>query len=229
MEEGRLTPFMVFYTEHRDSINRSKFKRPEEISKEVFRLWRMLGPERKRDYCLLSNLYAESLVKHGEGSGVGKKRKLATGHRTRRKKDPRLPKLPVSSFMWFSRHHRAILRNEHQDLSFCDIGKTVGALWKTATMAEKRPFEELAAEVCYNLHEILDLELSGATHLSHVLAARHHVERIPCHSPVYECIGIPGAFWGRYAVYRRLFCLIKRFRVGCTTLVDETNCVRGSQ
>ncbi|CAN0141228.1 unnamed protein product, partial [Laminaria digitata] len=65
----------------------------------------------------------------------------------RRKKDPRLPKPPVSSFMWFSRHHRAILKNEHRELSFCEIGKTVGALWKAAAAAEKRPFDDLAAEV----------------------------------------------------------------------------------
>lgn len=153
-----MTPFMVFYTEHRDTICRSKFKRPEDISKEVFRLWRTLGPERKRDYCLLSNLYAESLAKHGEGSGGGKKRKLAAGHRGRRKKDPRLPKPPVSSFMWFSRHHRAILRSEHQELSFCDIGKTVGALWKTATLAEKQPFEEMAAQVRRSTHERVRLD-----------------------------------------------------------------------
>lgn len=169
MEEGRLTPFMVFYTEHRDTVNRSKFTRPEEISKEVFRLWRMLGPERKRDYCLLSNLYAESLVKHGAVSGGVKKRKLVAGQKTRRKKDPRLPKLPVSSFMWFSRHHRAILRNDHQELSFCDIGKTVGALWKTASVAEKQPFEQRAVEVCQS-HRIFGFELERCN------AARIHVD-----------------------------------------------------
>ena len=167
---GRLTPFMLFYTEHRDAvkarINRAA-ARPEDISKEITRLWRSLAPERTRDYCLLSNLYAESVVKHGSSARVARssrhssntnstnsssnsnhnnnKRKL--GKQPRRKKDPRLPKPPVSAFMWFSRHHRAILKNEHRELSFCEIGKTVGALWKAAAVAEKRPFDDLATEV----------------------------------------------------------------------------------
>eukprot|EP00904_Undaria_pinnatifida_P003619 jgi/Undpi1/13258/HiC_scaffold_8.g02920.m1 len=166
---GRLTPFMLFYTEHRDAvkarINRAA-ARPEDISKEITRLWRSLAPERTRDYCLLSNLYAESVVKHGSSARVARssrhssntnstnsssnsnhnnnKRKL--GKQPRRKKDPRLPKPPVSAFMWFSRHHRAILKNEHRELSFCEIGKTVGALWKAAAVAEKRPFDDLATE-----------------------------------------------------------------------------------
>lgn len=176
-EEGRLTPFMVFYTEHRESVKANLDKvsggaaRPEDISKEVARMWRSLGMERTRDYCLLSNLYAESRAKHaaagtatsgngasggtgggtsigggvgtgGSGGGGG-----ATKRRAKKKKDEGLPKLPVSSFMWFSRHHRAILRSENQELSFCEVGKTVGALWKAATPADKRPFEDLAAEV----------------------------------------------------------------------------------
>lgn len=161
-EEGRLTPFMVFYTEHRDSVKVHLDKasggaaRPEDISKEVARMWRNLGIERTRDYCLLSNLYAESRAKHaaagtatsgnGAGGGTGGSG-VPTKRRVKKKKDEGLPKLPVSSFMWFSRHHRAILRSENQELSFCEVGKTVGALWKAATPADKRPFEDLAAEV----------------------------------------------------------------------------------
>lgn len=156
-----MTPFMLFYTEHRDAVKaRRPAARPEEISKEVSRLWLALGIERTRKYCLLSNLYAESLVKHrtaaaaaagmrctgGNGGIGGGTRRSKAGKSIKRKTDARLPKLPVSSFMWFSRHHRAILRNEHQELSFCEIGKTVGALWKAATAADKRPFEDLAAE-----------------------------------------------------------------------------------
>lgn len=150
---------MLFYTEHRDAVKAriikpNKPSKPEEISKEITRLWCTLDAERMRDYCLLSNLYAESLAKHGGAAGGGgghhhnNKRKLGK----RRKKDPRLPKPPVSSFMWFSRHHRAILKNEHRELSFCEVGKAIGALWKAATVAEKRPFDDLAAEVRYGLN-----------------------------------------------------------------------------
>ena len=48
--------------------------------------------------------------------------------------------------MYFSKHHRMLLKQENSDLTFGDLGKTVGAMWKAAAADEKRPFEELAAE-----------------------------------------------------------------------------------
>lgn len=145
---GRLTPFMLFYTEHRDAVKSMITKantacNPADISREICRLWQRLSPQQTKDYCLLSNLYAESLAKHGASSGIQAK---SAG---KRQKDPRLPKPPVSSFMWFSRHHRAVLRNGNSEMSFGEIGKAVGVLWKSADAAARRPFDDLAAEVCW--------------------------------------------------------------------------------
>jgi len=47
--------------------------------------------------------------------------------------------------MYFSKHHRTLLKQENTDLSFGDLGKTVGAMWKAASQEERRPFEEMAA------------------------------------------------------------------------------------
>lgn len=151
---GRLTPFMLFYTEHRDAVKANITKandantntacNPADISREICRLWQRLSPQQTKDYCLLSNLYAESLAKHGAGGGV-----QARSSSNKRQKDPRLPKPPVSSFMWFSRHHRAVLRDGNGELSFGEIGKAVGVLWKSADAAARRPFDDLAAEVCW--------------------------------------------------------------------------------
>lgn len=144
MVMGRLTPFMLFYTEHRDAVKSRITKantacNPADISREICRLWQRLSPQQTKDYCLLSNLYAESLAKHGaSGDSQGK------SARSKRQKDP---KPPVSSFMWFSRHHRAVLRNGNGELSFGEIGKAVGVLWKSADAAARRPFDDLAAEV----------------------------------------------------------------------------------
>ena len=66
--------------------------------------------------------------------------------RERRDRDPKAPKSATSAYMYFSKHHRMLLKQENADLSFGDLGKTVGAMWKAATPEEKRPFEELAAE-----------------------------------------------------------------------------------
>ncbi|CAM9235473.1 unnamed protein product, partial [Choristocarpus tenellus] len=71
------------------------------------------------------------------------KRKLS---KNRKKKDARQPKVSVSAFVFFSRHHRTILRKEHQELSFAELGKTVGALWKASNAADRKPFEDLANE-----------------------------------------------------------------------------------
>lgn len=173
---GRLTPFMLFYTEHRDAVkarinthSSSRATTPplsQDISREICRLWQLLTPQQTKEYCLLSNLYAESLSKFGSrrssggnASAGGRQAKNAnnsssggsSSSRSRRKKDARLSGLPkpaVSSFMWFSRHHRAILRTENREMTFSDIGKAVGVLWKSATDEQKRPFDDLSTEVC---------------------------------------------------------------------------------
>lgn len=163
---GRLTPFMLFYTEHRDAVkarintankaasSSSSFK-PQDISKEICRLWQRLSPREIKDYCLLSNLYAESLAKHGGGrkrapsigGGSESRQNKTVNSSKKRNKDSRLPKPPVNSFMCFSRHHRAALRSQNRELNFCEIGKAVGVLWKSAGAAQKRPFDEMAAKV----------------------------------------------------------------------------------
>ncbi|EGB07978.1 hypothetical protein AURANDRAFT_17746, partial [Aureococcus anophagefferens] len=63
----------------------------------------------------------------------------------RREKDPKAPKSATSAYMYFSKHHRLLLKRENSDLTFGDLGKTVGAMWKAATPQEKKPFEDLAA------------------------------------------------------------------------------------
>lgn len=177
---------MLFYTEHRDAVKShimSSQKRsapsnnavpqqtkPEEISKEVFRLWCALDPERMQDYCKLSNLYAKSVAKHGgagsptaagsastrdrigsnNSGGTREATTLITPSKRRtttKKQGPRLPQPPVSSFMWFYQHHRRILRVEHRQLTFSEIGKAIAALWRGSTPAEKQPFDDLSAEV----------------------------------------------------------------------------------
>jgi len=65
--------------------------------------------------------------------------------RVRGDKDPKAPKAATSAYMYFSKHHRNVLKRENSELSFGDLGKTVGAMWKAAPPEERRPFEEQAA------------------------------------------------------------------------------------
>ncbi|KAI8893405.1 hypothetical protein BC833DRAFT_608471 [Globomyces pollinis-pini] len=47
------------------------------------------------------------------------------------------PKRPMTSFLFFSREHRAKLREKDPTMTLGEIGKALGALWKDVTSAEK--------------------------------------------------------------------------------------------
>lgn len=138
MSGDRLTPFMLFFCEHKDAAQASHPNAaPHEISQIIADQWKSLSPEKSRAYSVLSATYTEQKK---AGPGATKKRK------ERKEKDPKAPKSATSAYMYFSKHHRMLLKQENSDLTFGDLGKTVGAMWKAATPEEKRPFEELAAE-----------------------------------------------------------------------------------
>jgi len=110
---------------------------PHSISKLILEQWKALSPEHSRAYSVLSATFAES-----------KKSQLVSPQRRKRvrgDKDPKAPKAATSAYMYFSKHHRNVLKRENSELSFGDLGKTVGAMWKAAPPEERRPFEEQAA------------------------------------------------------------------------------------
>lgn len=135
----RLTPFMLFFCENKDAVQTANPQlAPHEVSSLIAEKWKTLLPEKARAYSVLSATYAEQ--KKAASSSNPKKRK------ERKEKDPKAPKSATSAYMYFSKHHRMLLKQENSDLTFGDLGKTVGAMWKAATPEEKKPFEELAAE-----------------------------------------------------------------------------------
>jgi len=138
MANERLTPFMLFFCEHKDAVQASKpSAAPHEVSQMIAEQWKSLSAEKARAYSVLSATYTEQKK---TTAAPAKKRK------DRKEKDPKAPKSATSAYMYFSKHHRMLLKQENSDLTFGDLGKTVGAMWKAATPEEKRPFEELAAE-----------------------------------------------------------------------------------
>ena len=136
----RLTPFMLFFCEHKDAVQSAHPQlAPHEVSALIAEKWKTLSAEKARAYSVLSATYAEQ-KKSGGGANGTKKRK------ERKEKDPKAPKSATSAYMYFSKHHRMLLKQDNADLTFGDLGKTVGAMWKAATPEEKKPFEDLAAE-----------------------------------------------------------------------------------
>lgn len=130
---------MLFFCEHKEAAQAAHPNAaPHEISQIIADQWKSLSAEKSRAYSVLSATYTDQ--KKAGSITNPKKRK------ERKERDPKAPKSATSAYMYFSKHHRMLLKQENSDLTFGDLGKTVGAMWKAATPEEKRPFEELAAE-----------------------------------------------------------------------------------
>ena len=72
-----------------------------------------------------------------DDSGDNKKSK-------KKKKDPNAPKRGKSSFMFFSSEWRSKIKEENPDATFGELGKLVGAKFKSLSAEEKKPYEDMA-------------------------------------------------------------------------------------
>lgn len=55
------------------------------------------------------------------------------------------PKRPLSGYMLFAQKVRADVKKAHPDATFGEIGKLLGAQWKSMSDSEKKAFNDLAA------------------------------------------------------------------------------------
>jgi len=62
----------------------------------------------------------------------------------KKKKDPLKPKVPQSAFLFFSTDKRKEVIAAHPGISFQDIAKALGEMWKNFTEADKKPYEQLS-------------------------------------------------------------------------------------
>lgn len=73
----------------------------------------------------------------------------ASGKATKKgkaKKDPNAPKRGKTSFMFYSTEMRAKIKADNPDLSFGDLGKKIGEMFKALPPAEKAKYEKKAAD-----------------------------------------------------------------------------------
>ena len=86
-----------------------------------------------------------------KASGGPKKTAPKKKAKVKAKKDPNAPKRGTTSFVFFSREVRPALvlennaRPEGERISFGDLAKKLGAMWKELTPERKVPYEQLAA------------------------------------------------------------------------------------
>eukprot|EP00934_Nitzschia_sp_Nitz4_P001302 Nitzschia sp. Nitz4//scaffold57_size113557//110894//113019//NITZ4_004010-RA/size113557-processed-gene-0.23-mRNA-1//1//CDS//3329554903//1302//frame0 len=108
------------------------------ITKMVSEEWKNLGHREKMRYEEMSALDKERYeVEKKMYSGswqVPTSQKLT--------KDVTAPRRPASAFLMFSNPRRAALKKENPDLCNGEISKLLSKMWKEATPAERKPFEE---------------------------------------------------------------------------------------
>ena len=64
----------------------------------------------------------------------------------RKKKDPNAPKKSLSSYMYFTIETRPQIKKDFPTLSFGDIAKKLGEMWKSLDAKDKVSYEEKAAK-----------------------------------------------------------------------------------
>lgn len=75
----------------------------------------------------------------GSAAGKGKGKKEA-------KKDPNAPKRAMTSFFFFSNEMRPKIKEKHPELSFGDLGKKMGEMFRELTPEQKEKYEKMAQE-----------------------------------------------------------------------------------
>ena len=75
-----------------------------------------------------------------------KKSSKASAKKKKAKKDPNAPKRGKSSFMFFSNEVRAQIKADNPDLSFGDLGRTIGSKFKALEADEKKKYESKREE-----------------------------------------------------------------------------------
>lgn len=61
-------------------------------------------------------------------------------------RDPLLPKRPANAFVLYCKENRAKLMSAHPEMSFGDVAAALGDSWQVLSLAEKKPYEDMAKE-----------------------------------------------------------------------------------
>ena len=137
-----------------------------EVGKELGKRWAALNPEIKQSYQdkyreekdkyeitkRSNNLFGETEFKNANNAG-SKKRKLETlkpegpkSKKMKKIKDKSAPKKPPSAFLVWSKVQREKITGDMGNLSFIDMGKELGKLWKTEAPEVKNFYQNIYKE-----------------------------------------------------------------------------------
>jgi hypothetical protein len=66
------------------------------------------------------------------------------GKKAKAKKDPNAPKKPLTSFMLFSNENRSRIQKENPSMTFGELGKKIGELFRGLSSSEKQKYEDMS-------------------------------------------------------------------------------------
>ena len=128
--------YIFFCIENRDIIkNKNSEMDAKEITKELGRVWKNdLSEKEKQHYIDLSEKdtkrYKKEMLTYSPSELYAKK--------------PSGPKKSLTSYIFFCKEHRSVLKEEQPDLSAKDITSELGKLWRNMSDSDKVPYTKLA-------------------------------------------------------------------------------------
>lgn len=120
-----------------------------EVSKQISAEWKAMPEAQKRRYVELSQLdkvrYAKEKADYIPSGGNGDEGEVLK-KRTRAKRSKSLPKKPCTAYVIFCTRMRPVIVDENPNIHNSDIMKETGRRWKSLTVEQQLPWQELAAE-----------------------------------------------------------------------------------
>jgi hypothetical protein len=156
--KGAKSSYMYFCEAMRSDL---KEREPEltfgEVGKKLGNMWKELDEDAKapwtekaaQDKERYNNAMADYVPpkrEEGDDSDDEETSKPSKKKAKKAKKDPNEPKRPMASYFIWMGENRESFKNENPDATIGELGKIMGAKWKTLSEEEKAPYNEKAAE-----------------------------------------------------------------------------------
>ncbi|CAL1159570.1 unnamed protein product [Cladocopium goreaui] len=123
------------------------------VAKEAGQQWKKLSAAKKKPYeaawVKAKAKYAKDLEDFKAAGGVILKPEKRTSRTrsTRAKRDPNMPKRPLSSYMlWLQDNRASIVKSMPAGHKVTDVMREAGAQWSKLTAAKKKKYEKAAAD-----------------------------------------------------------------------------------
>jgi hypothetical protein len=138
-----LTAFMYYSQERRKELKKSE---PNisfgGVAKKIGGEWKKLNDSKKSKFEKMAVKDKERYLKQMES--YTPPADMDGGKKNKKKKDPNAPKRGLSSFMFYSKERRAVLKVKQPDIAFGEVAKKIGAEWKKLSDSKKSEYQKLA-------------------------------------------------------------------------------------